>query len=224
LTIEEIYFGDEIIPHKRDWFDYCNLFRKGTYEDSSDALKESWLVFCEYFMKDIVKEWKSKSVRCNSYISDKCTISDEAFAVTIAQSSLKKWIGVLHAESMNPTKKRRKTSYGDGDTNNEEVVVEAKEGSDKDDDDVEEDDDKEFDKNVKRSSYYDNFLRLQALKDEHEEDWKSWDLAFKEFISVSLEESLEFGVSDDKNPSSRIASQSSNIERPEYEKLSLENW
>jgi hypothetical protein len=81
---------------EKHWFYYVNLLRFGNFNDKDFEVKNAWYDFCENILVFVNKNWRTKAIRANSYLSDVCTVSDEAYAYQVARTNMHFWMKKMY--------------------------------------------------------------------------------------------------------------------------------
>ena len=84
----------EQLIHSNTWYLYVNFFRMGNYEDAERKVQEGWCRYCEKILPMVNKEWAKELNYLNKYVSNICSVSDEAFAVEVGRTNMGHWIYV----------------------------------------------------------------------------------------------------------------------------------
>jgi hypothetical protein len=129
-------------------------------------------------MVEVNKNWKNRIARSNSLMSSVCSISDEAFAITVSNSNLYEWIKKPKKSNINSNNQNCNVN------NDEESEKQENEGALNEDGEIRLISEQIDIGKISRNDYYKMFYLLQTRKNNNEEDYISWDKGYKDHISV----------------------------------------
>jgi hypothetical protein len=197
------------------WFMHIYEFREGNYNSASDKCKEAWYLFCHNILIHINRRWKKQEYRKNRLLSATCNISDEAYGYMIGCTNMYFWMQKYYSNNTNKTLPFAEISpippHTDCTMDMENQVEDEEEEEEEDNENQEEQGpgvkNKKFEKDNKLEKekgkdriemYYKFYRKLQKKKQENLEDWNSWEVAYKNFITSSsnVDDSIQLDVQE----------------------------
>ena len=178
LPVQENYLVEKENDYEsaqEPWFVFLNAFRRQQFENEEAGIKKAWFIFCDKIMPEVNKNWKSKMAWSNSLMSSVCSMSDEAFALTVCDTKLYDWITKIEKQARTNkhfiTNGSRAAGTQEEDETNEELEKQSSEQGEM------------LGKNS-RKEYYKKFLLLQTRNNANIDIWNSWDEGFRNHISI----------------------------------------
>ena len=201
LTIDLCYLQQQAIFMKAEkkgeefifWFMYIYEFRQGNFKDVDEKCKLAWYLFCDKILVHVTRKWKQKGIREAKLVSEVCFVSDEAYAYEIGNTNMYFWMQQYYHFNKKklPFEECFPTQPDGARVPETKVVEDEEEAQEEPQEDEKETPGETNNRNrkleklkgtVKSSGYYEFFKSLQKKKHEHADDWKSWDVGFRDYI------------------------------------------